>query len=233
MGQVVYGTTRNLSGVEGEMPSEGVALVLGLNDSALRIVPVTGYNVDFGTSLAPPLRSFGAGSGQTGNWTNVGLDETTLTALIGGDSDARVRVDAATASGSSGTPSDDAERLLFDQFSSPAGGAPWSVTIEGLAAGSYDLVLYAPADPAVVSGAISVNGSPFGSIPAGGFIEIDVSLLTGQPLVITGTDAISASGLAGLQIVPVEIEAVNLEIDADGDGEFEATQATTWTDLGF
>ena len=44
-GSVLYNTSQNLSGADGAPPSEGVVDVLGLNDSALRIVPVTGFNV--------------------------------------------------------------------------------------------------------------------------------------------------------------------------------------------
>jgi len=237
-GRVIYDTGQNLAADAGQMPSEGVVDVLGLNDSALRIVPVTGFNVDFGTAFAPPPRSFGAASGQVGRWTNVGLGETTLPALIGGDSQVRLNLSAATASGASSSPTDDAERLLNDHFSS-AVGAPWTVTLSGLTQGSYRVFLYAPSDSTVGSGAMTVNGViNAGTIPGdpgGSLIEntswVSVVVpVSGGTLVITGSDA-STSGLAGLQIVPVVDEVVNLEIDADGDGEFEQTIPTNWTDL--
>lgn len=238
-GQVVYDTTQNLTADAGAMPSEGVVEVLGANDSALRIVPVTGFNVDFGTAFAPPPRSYGTtASSQAGRWTQVGLDETTLAALIGGDSQVRLTLSPGAANGASSSPvTNDNQRLLFDHFSSLS-GATWTVTLSGITQGNYRVFLYAPSDPTVDTGTMTVGGVNVGSIqgdPGGSLIQgtswvsVDVTV-SGGTLVITGTGA-GTTGLAGLQIVPVADEVVNLEVDADGNGEFEETISTNWTDL--
>jgi hypothetical protein len=81
---------------------------------------------------------------------------------------------------------------------------------------------------------MTLNGVPIGSIPPNSLARIEVEVVdTGDTLVITGSDATSASGLAGLQIVPIASGALNLEIDADGDGTFETTERSSWTGLGF
>jgi hypothetical protein len=98
---------------------------------------------------------------------------------------------------------------LFDNVFTTAGNV-WSVAFSGLAHGDYDLYLYAPGNPSVSTGDLTVNGVSVVGIPGGGYsgdliegtsylvepIHVDDGTLT-----ISGTGS-SFSGLAGLQLVP-------------------------------
>ena len=237
-GEVRYEITNTLAGASNAPPSEGLVDVTG-SKSTLRIVPVTGFNIDFGKTYPAPSKTYAAAGAQPGQWSSIGaVGDTTLVGLIGGSSRVTLTLAASNASAASPTvPTNDDQRLLYDEFSS-SDGASWSVTLSHVADGDYHVFLYAPSD--ISSGPMNVGGVSVPSLPGdpGGtlnpgisFTSVDVTV-SGGTLTITGSSSSGTStGLAGLQIVPVEDDDVNLEIDVNGDGEPESTCTTTWTDL--
>jgi hypothetical protein len=166
-------------------------------------------NLDFGTVHGVPASSYGAASGQTGTWNQVGLGVTALVDLTGGASGISVNVVAGTATGTSGgTPTSEDERLLNDNFYS-SNSASWSADLSGLADGDYLVFLYAPTNPAVPTGAMIVGGVPLVGVPGDpgsaliegtSWVKVVVTV-TGGSLGISGAGA-SFSGLAGLQVAP-------------------------------
>jgi len=235
-GEVRYNVTHTLAGPSNAPPSEGTVAVTGGGNSALQIVPVAGFNIDLGTTYPVPAKTYGAASGQTGLWNSVGLGDTTLVGLIDGSSRVTLTLVASTASAASPppAPTTDDPKLLNDEFSSD--GPSWAVTLTHLADGDYHVYLYAPSDD-VESGPMTVGGVAVGSIPGdpgGTLIEgtswtsVDVTV-SGGTLAITGGGV--STGLAGLQIVPVEDDLVDLEVDTNGDGVPEDTIETSWSCL--
>ena len=166
------------------------------------------FNLDFGTAFGVPAASYGAASGQTGSWNQVGLGATALVGLGGAPSGASVSVTASTANGAYLTPTNNDQLLLDDNFYS-AGGLTWTVSFSGLANGRYRVYLYAPRHPSIATGAMTVGGVPVASIPgdtSGTLIEgtswvrVDASV-SGGTLSISGSNPTALTGLAGLQLV--------------------------------
>lgn len=197
-------------------------------------VLAAGLNVDFGTSWGTPAASYGAASGQTGTWNEVGLGATALVDVTGAASGVSISVSATALGNATSDGSDDA-RLLADNFYGQNFG--WSADLSGLAPGSYRVFLYAPSNGSVPTGAMTVGGTALASLPG----DPDSNLVEGtswDDVVVStadGTLAISGgggvfTGLAGLQIVPEPVcndgivdalEECEDGNTASGDGCFE------------
>jgi len=175
------------------------------------------FNIDFGDVQEVPADSYGAASGQTGVWNDVLLGATALVDTSGAATATSVTVVAAAGDGTyPGSATSDSERLLYDNFY-VGGGDTWTVDFDGLADGSYLVLLYAPSNTVVPSGDMLVGGAPLDSIPgaADGILSKGTSYTRVIVQVSGGTLAISGSGttfsgLAGLQLVPREV-AINID----------------------
>ena len=181
--------------------------------AALQLVPLApaALNVDFGTAYGTPSAGYGAASGQSGTWSlgDVGVHE--VIDLAGLATPASMTVVAGFPHGNSGPPADDDGLLLNDNFFTPSGGG-WTVAFAGLAAGSYEVLLYAPSNGVVPTGAMSVGGIPVPSLPGSpsstlieylSWVRVPVTVLDGT-LTITGSGG-GSTGLAGLQLQPVPV----------------------------
>jgi hypothetical protein len=214
--------------------------------AGLQLVPLepTGVNIDFGTLKGEPSAAYGAASGQAGAWNQAGLGATALADLFGLASGVSVTVAADTGTGNvGGSPVNDDERLLNDNFYS-SGGVPWSVTVSGLPDGTYRVFLYAPSHTSVPSGTMMVGGTPVAELPGSATaslvegtswakVTVEVS---GGALSISGA-GVGFSGLAGLQLVPLEPTGVNIDFGTSK-GEPSAAygaasgQAGAWNQAG-
>ena len=168
-----------------------------------------GFNLDFGTSYGAPAASYSGASAQAGSWNAVGLGAAGLVDLAGTPTGVSVTVVADSGGGNnSSPPSSSDEFLLNDNFFSLAGNS-WSVDLTGLVPGNYTVLLYAPSNGAVSTGAMTVAGVSVLGIEGDGssllsegasWLRVPI-LLTGSTLSIAGSDP-GFSGLAGLQLVP-------------------------------
>jgi len=176
---------------------------------------VFGLNIDFGTfGTAPsvPTSDYGAAAGQDGYWNRAGLGVTALFDTFGLGPGASVNVTADVGTGGIGDPpSSDDGKLLNDNFYS-ANGNSWSANLSGLVSGAYTVFLYAPTNSAVPTGDMTVGGVAVPSIPGDtgstliegtSWVSVQVTVTDGT-LMISGTGT-SYSGLAGIQVVPVQI----------------------------
>jgi hypothetical protein len=183
-------------------------------DSALALL----INIDFDQSIAErrPSDDFGAASGQTGVWNQVRLGSSSnLLDVNGNVTSVEITVSAFTDSGQAFFPTNDAQRLLNDNFLSGINAVPsdWAVTITGLPNTANDLFLYAPTNSLVSTGLMTVNGmsltellgNDLGLLVEGeSWIAAQVEV-AGGTLSITGTSnggSRAFAGLAGLQLVP-------------------------------
>jgi hypothetical protein len=202
-------------------------------------------NVDLGTHWGTPSGSFGAASGQSGTWNQVGLAGSAgLLDVTGAATPVAMSVSALADTGWTGTGSDDS-RLLVEDNIWIGGGGSWSVTLSGLANGAYDLYLYAPAHPTVSSGELSIGAVWHGDIPgtwSGSFVEgtntLRVSLLVTDGQIVIASSFATTLGLAGLQLVEVAYEAgFNVDLGTHwgtpADGFAAASgQAGSWNEVG-
>jgi len=179
-------------------------------------------NVDFGTSWGTPVSAYGAVL-QIGTWNEAGLGTTPLVDLAGAVSDVSVTVAATSDGGNHTSDGSNGALLLADNFYEQ--NIDWSADLSGLAPGSYRVVLYAPSNASVPTGAMMVGGVPVASLPG----STDSDLIEGtswdEVVVLTtdGTLAISGgggvfTGLAGLQIAPEPVCADGI---VQGDEECE------------
>ncbi len=196
--------------------SGGVLSVVSVGGSTsglagLQIVPTRAapsHNVDFGTQWGVPQSSFAA-VGTAGDWQRLGTGQHVgLRDAAGSLSATTVTLTAFVDTGWTGSGSSDAQLLLEDNFFA-SGGGTWSVEIDGLPPGEYELILYAPSHPAVTTGPMTVNGDAVAElagdtgsafVQGASWIALSVDATEGR-IVIEG-GAPSASGLAGLQIGP-------------------------------
>jgi hypothetical protein len=172
-------------------------------------------NIDFGNATGSPPSSFEAASEQSGSWnTIISLGTTTgLIDLDGNSTSVSITVSAGAINGSASIGSDNMNKLMGDNFYKAANNA-WTVTLNNLNNGIYDVYLYDPYASNVSTGAGSVNGITFtdinGNRNGGVFAEgVNYHLLSGVAvtdgtLVATGTSSVSGDygGLSGLQITP-------------------------------
>ena len=175
-------------------------------------------NIDFDQSIADrrPSDEFGAASGQAGVWNQIRLGSASnLLDINGNATSAGTTVSAFSDAGQAFFPTNDAQRLLNDNFLSGVNLIPrdWFVTITGIPNKVYDLYLYAPTNSLVSTGLMAVNGTSLSELlgnDLGLLVEGESWILT-QVDVIDGTLSITGTpdggnrafaGLAGLQIIP-------------------------------
>jgi len=168
-----------------------------------------GINIDFGSAFGVPAATYGA-AGRAGVWNKALLGVTSLVNRAGAAIATTVEVQAGTDVGSAGSPTNDDQLLLNDNFFS-SGGAQWTVILSGLTQGNFILRVYAPANSAVPTGSMSIDGGAGVlnvSGAAGGANTLilgtsTLSFLVGvnsNKLTIKGAQPSTFSGLAGLQL---------------------------------
>jgi hypothetical protein len=184
------------------------------------------FNIDIdsnfaGTWQGAPTAAFGAGASQPGTWNawQVSVTQTNFP-LVGLNGSATiVTISASTiAAGNPGFAFDNAGttgdvQLLMDDGYDLSGADIRSVTIAGLAAGTYDVFSYgwAPDVPGAdltditIEGNLLTAGSAFGSPPPfenpGHFVMHTVTVSAGGSIVITANgNGLSFGTLNGLQI---------------------------------
>lgn len=203
-----------------------------------------GINVDFGQYHGLPTAGYGAASGQSGAWNEVGAGVSALVDTSGNPSGADLTLETTNGSGFVGsTAIGDDQRLLQDYFFSSR-GATWIVELSGLEAAEYLIYLYAPAHVGVTTGDMTVDGAPVASLPGDvGANLIEGTSYTSAAVTVTdGSVVISGvvdgnGGLAGLQIVPLVTAALNVDFGryhgppADGYGAASG-QTGIWNEAG-
>ena len=180
--------------------------LLGLSVSS---VNASSFNIDFGDDYLGLPSSYGAASGQTGTWNDITSLGTTsnLTDVGGAPTTTDIDINAGTISGHWNAPTNNDETLLNDNFFSSS--ATWSLSINDLAQGAYDIYYYAPAHTSVPTGAFTINGTARQSLNGSTTMSQGVSwdVLFGvaidatETLTITRVGTSGNAGLSGLQIV--------------------------------
>lgn len=182
-------------------------------------------NIDFGVNLSAsvPPATYGAASNQAGAWNVVGLGTTSnLLRPYGVPSTVSINVDALSDTGFSGggPGNNDNEALLKDNFFSQE--SAWSVTLNGLVDGAYDLYIYEQSHHNVQTGDMLINGTPVWSIPGSrvsnliegtSYLVVQQVMVSGGTLSLVRTDTSSFAGLAGLQLVLPILEAIQQLIE--------------------
>jgi hypothetical protein len=126
-----------------------------LSSTISNISLASSLNIDFGTVLSG--NSYGAASGQIGYWNNIthlGMTQG-LVDISGAVTNIDLNLRADVAAGNGGLPLSSYRQLVTDNFFSYSS---WSVTLEGLAPGAYDVFYYAPGHPYVSTGGFTING---------------------------------------------------------------------------
>jgi hypothetical protein len=176
-------------------------------------------NIDFDQSIAArrPSDGFGAASGQAGVWNQIRRGSTSnLLDINGNVTTADISVSALSSAGQAFFPTNDAQRLLNDNFFSSVSSVPsdWFVTITEIQNQVYDLYLYAPTNSLVSTGLMTAMGTSLPELLGNdlGLLVKGESWIRTQVDVIDGTLSISGTpdgasrgfaGLAGLQLMPV------------------------------
>ncbi|MCA9305676.1 MAG: PEP-CTERM sorting domain-containing protein [Phycisphaerales bacterium] len=173
-------------------------------------------NIDFGTQFGTPGAGHGAAAAQPGIWNAITATtgSVPLNDIAGAPSGASIALPAgnfAFSFNNAGT-SGDFEALLDDGLDLGAAPATDTFVVTGLAAGNYQVYVYAWApDSTTFITSTSVNGSPgatsggaFGGNYAAGITHnvFNVTLSAGQPLNIMTTTISGFATLNGIQIVP-------------------------------
>lgn len=175
----------------------------------------TSLNLDFGLSGGVPSSSFGAASGQMGNWNRITAFNTVsgIVDTSGSATSVTLAISAMSMGGGAGLPDGDGNNLMEDNFHSGPGNT-WNLSMTGLENGTYDVYLYEPHNNLVGTGSGEVNGSAFsdinGNFLSGVFIEgSNYHLLSGVAVsgnILGFASSLSDySGLAGLQLVQAPI----------------------------
>jgi hypothetical protein len=179
-------------------------------------------NLDFGakfSSAGPPASSYGAMSGQTGDWNEIKnfVTSSGIVDLSGNATSVSISIPSSkmTMFGYIGFTSPsfltDPRRLMNDFFNT-AYGTSWSLSITGLTDGFYDVYLYEPNSKTVHLGDGSLNGVSFSSINATSqdnypfqsgqsYVVLSNVMISGGLLNATAYKAGGYSGLAGMQLV--------------------------------
>jgi hypothetical protein len=169
------------------------------------------FNIDFANPHGTPLNTYGAASGQVGDWNTItSTGDTTLFDLTGTLTGVTLNLTADSVLGNWGAP--DADGLLPDNFLSSTSN-DWTVTLTGLTNGTYEVYYYAPSHDSVDTGNFTINGTPVFSIVGredntlvegeswGSLANVTVSDGT-LTIDFTSAGVASSAGLAGIQIVP-------------------------------
>lgn len=175
-------------------------------------------NIDFSTDFSSPAASYGAASGQVGFWNAIPAMSAgvpiALSDISGGVSGASISSTTAQFDFSFQNPATAGgdEQLMDDFLDLGGAGALDTFTVTGLAAGNYQVFVYAwGADNATFVTGASVNGSAqqtSGGAWPGGFSAgvthsvFNVTLTAGQPLTINTATVSGFGSLNGIQIIP-------------------------------
>lgn len=179
-------------------------------------------NIDLGTvsptAFGTPGAGYGAAAGQVGFWNNIGTMNAAqsfpLNDISGAPSGASIsslNTNFSFSFNNAGTSGDD-QALMDDGLDLGGIGSLDTFTITGLAAGTYQVYVYAWApDSATFVTSSIVNGSPAqtsGGAWPGGFAAgtthnaFNVTLGAGQPLIINTSVTSGFGTLNGIQIIP-------------------------------
>lgn len=210
--------------------------------SGLQIVPSVrqSLNVDLGFAEGPPGTAYGAAAGFAGHWNEVGFGVSALDDASGKPSGVSVAV--AAAGTSSNAPATDADGWLLEDYIIEFSD-PFSLTFNGLAPGDYRVFVYAPSGPSVETGALTIEGIAVASLPgdpASSLVEgaswasVDVTVGSDGLLDVTSAGG-PIVGLAGIQIVSLARQALNVDFGEDfaqpGDAYGSASgQAGHWNE---
>ncbi len=169
--------------------------------------------VDFGSSYTGLPANYAAAAPTAGTWNAItSLGATALVDVSGGVTSSSITVTADTITGDGGTPTSDTEILLNDNFYTQDGG--WSVEINSLPAGPYEIYVYAPSNGVVDTGAFSIEGTGAANLTGN---DDPASLVDGvswsmtQIILADGTLNVDFAGgtgyfgLSGLQVVATPI----------------------------
>lgn len=169
-------------------------------------VPTDSFNIDIGNEYGPPANSFAA-FGLAGPWNEIDIGTTALVNTLGILTSTDIFVSGAFGS-SSNTPTNDAQLLLNDHFSTS--DPVWQIDIIGLVPGFYDVLLYAPTNGIVQTGELTVNGIELPNLPgdlageliAGTSVGFVTAFAVGGVIEILGSADPVFKGLAGIQLIP-------------------------------
>lgn len=188
-------------------------------------------NIDLGVSTAipgPPSSSFGGAASQPGAWSRLGNGTTaSLPGLTGAPTAVSATVTSDDPTGAMATCTGDIGSLLNDFVYS---STSWSVVLNGLANGSYTVYLYEPENEAVVTGDMTVNGTPVAGLTAhtcalnaGLMYTTATASVTSGTLTIIGSGTTPWVGLAGIQLVTGQAQAQPIPAASPGALIFLAT----------
>jgi len=168
-----------------------------------------GVNIDFGAQAGTPAAIYPAAASQPGEWNNIvdvaGIEQP-LNDLSGAVSSLKISVTSDFADGVGGSSTTDDDKLLNDNFYSSS-GATWTVLMTGIPSGDYSLYIYGPSHTSVPTGDMTINGTAVASIAGGGTLvlgtsyTIELVTISNGTLTMSGVNAGSYAGLAGLQLV--------------------------------
>lgn len=170
-----------------------------------------GINVDLGSGEGTPPAGYSAATGQGGHWNEVGLGTSSSLRDIDGLTTAVSVTVTTDQSASVSGPATDDHALLGDWVSDCTVPDVWTLSFSGLADGTYEVALYASADPDTATGDMLVEGSAVDALPGGiSTLEEGVSYtkrwvdVSDGMIEISGSDLAAnstCSGLAGVQLV--------------------------------
>ena len=168
-------------------------------------------NIDFSGSRGTPNSAFGGAAGQPGTWTSITSTGNTwnLPGLDGSATDVYLNLSGFMSTTGTGGNSGALAALLDDNFLTNDDNG-WTVTLNNIDAGTYDVYVYAPGNTSVSTGAYTINGVPMSSLPGADnqtsfVLGTNYDVLSGLS-VSGGTITLSSSdplhvGLAGLQLM--------------------------------
>jgi len=183
-------------------------------------------NIDLGGVLGTPSDAYRGASGQTGRWNTI--TGTSYTYDLLDTSGVATPVDITISDGNLGGWVDvcaEADARVFVNDNHWA-DAYWKMVVLGLTNGDYELFLYSPSDPGVVTGDMSVNGTPVASISGDdcglvegvGWTRVVVEVQGGSFWMVG--NGVGTIGLAGMQLRPIIL------IDSFESGDTSAWSST-------
>jgi len=190
--------------------------------AGVQVVPSVrqSLNVDLGTAEGAPGPDYGA-AGAAGHWNEAGIGVSALEDASGASSGVSVDVVAATT-GVASPANDDDERLLEDHVAGYQDG-PISLAFKGLAPGRYRVFVYAPSSTGIETGPLTIEGVAVPTLPGvagstliqgSSWASADVIVGDDRMLSVVSAGAPTA-GLAGVQVVPLEPQALNVDFGED------------------
>jgi len=193
------------------------------------------FNIDFGSAYGTPADTFGGAAGQPGHWNQVVGVLTDLDHLDGSASAVSMTVLTDSFGGTNGAvPSNDTEELLNDNLFRDAANGAWGMTIGSfLPNGRYRVFLYAPSNVVVSSGDLLVEGVEVADFPGDSgstliegtsWVSVDVTIDDGT-LNISGSIGSGNSGLAGMQILRLERQSLNVDFGSTSPDSFYGAAA--------